>query len=114
MRFSGSRLGFSKTAFFWCGFSLLCIVWIYFRLPEPSGLTFGEIDKVRGLFYVNYQVRSRRLQLFEQKVSARNFKKTGIDMFGRDRQRLNRAKAAVGMTKDGDKEEKKSQFVETL
>ena len=28
-----------KTAFFWAGFCLLSIVWTYFRLPEPKGLT---------------------------------------------------------------------------
>lgn len=35
-----------KTAFFWAGFDALCIVWIYFRLPDPTGMTFAEIDKV--------------------------------------------------------------------
>ena len=36
-----------KTAFFWAGINLLFVVpWIYFRLPEPTGLTYGEIDKV--------------------------------------------------------------------
>ena len=33
-----------KTGFFWAGFCLLCIVWTYFRLPEPKGLTYCELD----------------------------------------------------------------------
>ena len=36
----------------------LALVWIYFRLPEPSGLSYAEIDK-----------------LFEERVSARKFNK---------------------------------------
>jgi len=67
-----------KTAFFWAGIDTLCIVWIYFRLPEPTGLTFGEIDK-----------------LFEMGVPARKFKKTGVDMFGRDKERIERVKEQV-------------------
>src|SRR5271170_5516900 len=33
-----------KTGFFWAGTSLLCLVWCYFRLPEPKGLTYVELD----------------------------------------------------------------------
>lgn len=87
----------SKTAFFWAGFCLLCITWIYFRLPEPAGLTFGEIDK-----------------LFEQKVSARNFKKVGVDTFGRERQQLARVKEVVGAGKLEGADEKRMQHVESI
>lgn len=37
----------AKTAFFWAGFDALCVIWIYYRLPDPTGMTFAEIDKVR-------------------------------------------------------------------
>jgi MFS transporter, SP family, general alpha glucoside:H+ symporter len=53
-----------KGGFIWCGFCFLSFVWAFFRLPEPKGLSPGEIDV-----------------LFEQKVSARNFKKVKADPF---------------------------------
>ena len=33
-----------KTGFFFAGATLLCFVWCYFRLPEPKGLTYLELD----------------------------------------------------------------------
>ena len=36
----------SRAAFFWAGLDVIVIVWVFFRLPEPAGLTFGEIDRV--------------------------------------------------------------------
>jgi len=56
-----------KTAFFWAGFCALCFVWTYFRLPEPKGLTYGELDV-----------------LFENRVSARKFRQVEIDPFRSD------------------------------
>jgi SP family general alpha glucoside:H+ symporter-like MFS transporter len=53
-----------KGGFVWCGFCFLSFVWSYFRLPEPRGLSPGEIDV-----------------LFEQGVSARKFSKTKADPF---------------------------------
>ncbi len=50
--------------FFWAGSCLLAIVYTYFRVPEPSGRTFAELD-----------------MLFERRVSARKFKKTKVDAF---------------------------------
>jgi SP family general alpha glucoside:H+ symporter-like MFS transporter len=47
-----------KTCFVWAGTCLLCFVWCYFRLPEPKGLTYLEIDL-----------------LFEKKVKARKFRR---------------------------------------
>lgn len=37
------------------------MIWTYFRLPEPKGRTYGELDI-----------------LFENRVSARNFSKTDV------------------------------------
>lgn len=56
-----------KTAFFWAGANLLGIVWTYFRLPEPKGLTYADLDV-----------------LFENKVSARKFRKVEVDPFRSD------------------------------
>jgi len=48
--------------FFWAGSCFLCIIYTYFRVPEPSGRTFAELDL-----------------LFEKKISARKFSKTQVD-----------------------------------
>ncbi|TVY87189.1 Maltose permease [Lachnellula willkommii] len=57
----------AKSAFFWAGTCFLCIAWIYFRLPEPKGRTYGEMDV-----------------LFERGVSARKFRDTKLDIFRSD------------------------------
>jgi SP family general alpha glucoside:H+ symporter-like MFS transporter len=57
----------AKSAFFWAGSCFLCIVWIFFRLPEPKGRTYGEMDV-----------------LFERGVSARKFASTKLDIFRSD------------------------------
>lgn len=46
------------------GICFLCIIYTYFRVPEPTGRTFAELDL-----------------LFEQKVSARKFATTKVDAF---------------------------------
>lgn len=46
-----------KTGFFFAGATILCMVWCYFRLPEPKGLTYLELDI-----------------LFEKKAKAKQFK----------------------------------------
>jgi len=51
----------AKAGFFWAGVCLLCSVWTFFRLPEPKGRTFAELDV-----------------LFNAKISARNFSKTDV------------------------------------
>jgi SP family general alpha glucoside:H+ symporter-like MFS transporter len=50
-----------KSGFFWAGMCFLCLTWSYFRLPEPKGRTYGELDI-----------------LFERKISARKFKTTDV------------------------------------
>ncbi|KAL8282798.1 hypothetical protein RB597_010168 [Gaeumannomyces tritici] len=51
--------------FFWGAVCFLCIVYTYFRVPEPSGRSFAELDV-----------------LFERGVSARKFATTEVDVFG--------------------------------
>jgi SP family general alpha glucoside:H+ symporter-like MFS transporter len=51
----------AKSAFFWAGTCFGCLVWTYFRLPEPKGRTYGELDI-----------------LFEQRVPARKFAETVV------------------------------------
>ncbi|KAI1343234.1 putative maltose permease [Xylariaceae sp. FL0016] len=53
-----------KGGFVWCGFAFVSLVWSYYRLPEPKGLSAGEMDV-----------------LFEQGVPARQFTKTRTDPF---------------------------------
>lgn len=43
---------------------LLSTIWVFFRLPEPKGRSYAELDV-----------------LFERRVSARKFAKTKIDVF---------------------------------
>lgn len=52
------------TGFFWAGICFFCIIYTYFRVPEPQGRSFAELDV-----------------LFERGVSARNFAKTKVDVF---------------------------------
>lgn len=54
----------AKSGFFWAGTCLMCAVWTYFRLPEPKGRTYAELDV-----------------LFENGVSARKFKTTPVERF---------------------------------
>lgn len=56
-----------RSAFIWAASAALCFTWAYFRLPEPKGRTFAELDV-----------------LFAKKVSARKFHKTDVDMFERE------------------------------
>lgn len=53
-----------KTAFFWAGTGAIMLVWSYFRLPEPSGRTYEELDI-----------------LFHRGVSARKFAKEKVDAY---------------------------------
>ncbi|KAJ5972418.1 Major facilitator superfamily domain general substrate transporter [Penicillium vulpinum] len=52
-----------KSGFFWGGLCILCLVWSFFRLPEPKGRSYAELDV-----------------LFENKVRTREFPnaKTGL------------------------------------
>jgi SP family general alpha glucoside:H+ symporter-like MFS transporter len=50
--------------FFWAGICFCCIIYTYFRLPEPRGRTFAELD-----------------MLFEHGISARKFASTKVDVF---------------------------------
>lgn len=52
------------TGFFWAAICFLCIIYTYFRVPEPRGRTFAELDL-----------------LFERGVSARKFASTKVDVF---------------------------------
>jgi SP family general alpha glucoside:H+ symporter-like MFS transporter len=55
----------AKIGYFWAGSCLLCFLWAFFRLPEPKGRTYAELDL-----------------LFEQGVPARRFSATFVDPFG--------------------------------
>lgn len=54
-----------KMGFFWSGTCSLGIVWSWFRLPEPKGKNFDEINV-----------------LFEERVPARKFKSTIVTLQG--------------------------------
>ncbi|KAK7516403.1 uncharacterized protein IWZ02DRAFT_475774 [Phyllosticta citriasiana] len=52
------------TGFFWAGIAFCCIIYTFFRVPEPRGRSFAELDL-----------------LFERGVSARKFETTQVDVF---------------------------------
>ncbi|KAJ1326869.1 MFS transporter SP family general alpha glucoside:H+ symporter [Microdochium nivale] len=54
----------AKTAFFWAGTALCSAIWVFFRLPEPKGRTYAQLDV-----------------LFDKGVGARKFASTVIDPF---------------------------------
>ena len=53
----------AKGGFFWAGIDFLFLVWTFFRLPEPKGLTYSELDL-----------------LFEHRVNARGFSQDAADL----------------------------------
>jgi SP family general alpha glucoside:H+ symporter-like MFS transporter len=55
----------AKAGFFWAASGALCAIWTYFRLPEPKGRSYAEMDI-----------------LFEAHISARKFKETSVESFG--------------------------------
>ncbi|KAH7347170.1 general substrate transporter [Plectosphaerella cucumerina] len=57
----------SRAAYFWAGSCFLSTIWVYFRLPEPRGRTYAELDL-----------------LFEHGVPARKFAKTQIDPYSQE------------------------------
>lgn len=54
----------AKSGLLFAGFSFASLIWSYFRLPEPKGRSFAELDA-----------------LFARGVPARKFKSTVIDVF---------------------------------
>jgi len=56
----------AKSAFFFVGANVLCIAWVFFRLPETKGRTYAELSV-----------------LFDDRVSARKFETTAVDLYGK-------------------------------
>ncbi|VDB89533.1 Bgt-1085 [Blumeria graminis f. sp. tritici] len=54
-----------KSGFFWAGVCCLCLLWAFFRLPEPKDRSYAELD-----------------ELFEKKISARKFSSTILHQTG--------------------------------
>jgi SP family general alpha glucoside:H+ symporter-like MFS transporter len=46
----------ARAGFFWAGSIALCLTWVFFRLPEPKGRSYAELDL-----------------LFERRAGARRF-----------------------------------------
>ncbi|KAG2414774.1 hypothetical protein HFD88_005962 [Aspergillus terreus] len=53
-----------KTGFFWGGTALIVFIWAFFRLPEPKGRTYAELDI-----------------LFAKRTPARKFASTHVDPY---------------------------------
>jgi SP family general alpha glucoside:H+ symporter-like MFS transporter len=54
----------ARSAYFWAGTCLACLIWAFFRLPEPKGRTYEELNV-----------------LFEKGISARRFAETQVDPY---------------------------------
>lgn len=54
-----------RAGFFWTGTAALGLAWSWWRLPEPKGRTFAELDG-----------------LFERGVAARKFRSVRVEVFG--------------------------------
>ncbi|KAK9452017.1 general substrate transporter [Limtongia smithiae] len=54
----------AKAGYFWAGYDILLFAWAFFKLPEPKGLAYNEIDI-----------------LFEKGVSARRFQSVHVQGF---------------------------------
>jgi SP family general alpha glucoside:H+ symporter-like MFS transporter len=52
-----------KTCFFWAGTTLIMLAWAYWRLPEPKGLTYLELDI-----------------LFQKRAKARKFRELQVNL----------------------------------
>lgn len=76
----------AKSAYVWMGTGSILLVWTFFRLPEPKGRTYGELDI-----------------LFEQGVPARKFKSTQVQEFGHLDASTKAAAAAASTTLSGEK-----------
>lgn len=59
-----SSLDITRANLFQAAICFFCIIYTYFRLPEPRGRTFAELDV-----------------LFEKKIGARKFASTEVDVF---------------------------------
>ncbi|KAF7291456.1 MFS general substrate transporter [Mycena kentingensis (nom. inval.)] len=78
------------TGFFWGGICFFCIIYTYFRVPEPAGRSFAELDL-----------------LFEQRVPARKFASTKVDVFDEDKTVTDNDHAYEHEDEKGEKEKEK-------
>jgi SP family general alpha glucoside:H+ symporter-like MFS transporter len=69
-----------KSCFVWAGTCFLCIVWCYFRLPEPKGLTYMELD-----ILVDKKASARKFRRFQSTLAS-----TGYFSFYSPAEELNR------------------------
>lgn len=58
-----------KTAWFWAVFCVICFIYAFFRIPEPRGRTYAEMD-----------------WLFAEGIPARKFASTAVPRFGDERE----------------------------
>ncbi|KAJ5254011.1 hypothetical protein N7524_011191 [Penicillium chrysogenum] len=66
----------ARCAYFWAGTCLASLVWAFFRLPEPKGRTYEELDL-----------------LFERGVPARKFATTVVDPYEGEATEVHEARA---------------------
>lgn len=56
----------AKTGLFWAGITFLCLIWAFFRLPEPKGRTFAEMEMLFSYGVPAAKFRRTRLTEFDE------------------------------------------------
>ena len=59
--------------FFWSGACFLSLVYTYFRVPEPAGRTFAELDLLFASNVPARKFKSANVDVFEEKVEGHAF-----------------------------------------
>jgi MFS transporter, SP family, general alpha glucoside:H+ symporter len=57
-----------KASFLWAGTTMLCLIWCYFRLPEPKGLTYIELD-----ILFNKNADTKKFQELQVRLDATSY-----------------------------------------
>jgi len=80
----------AKAGFFWAASCFLCIIWTYFRLPEPKGKTYAELDV-----------------LFERRIGARDFANANADPFRGDTLEVRQGSVVRVLSQESDSDHQK-------
>ena len=58
----------AKSALFWLGCNLICVTWVFFRLPETGGFSFTDLD----ILFAN-KVPTRKFKHFKIRDEAAEY-----------------------------------------
>lgn len=61
-----------KACYLWAGTALLCLVWCWFRLPEPKGLTYLELN-----VFFSKKIDARKFSKLQANLNSRGYFEIG-------------------------------------